>query len=155
MSEVLELPWGRPRIIKAVTTEDENRIKIYTNVSLSSQTVTNLSNANYPGILARRLAPSDSLWKPATTDTLLFKIQSFRYLALQQEGYVYEAQGFLCSKANCTESDSKVIEVGDSLAFNYAGNDGHMFALQSSQDPVTSTKDLTVNAFYWAGIYFP
>lgn len=155
LSEVLNVPWEHPRIIKAVKTKEKDQMRIYTNLSLSNQTIANLTSPDYPGIIARHLASSNDIAGSAATDTLVAKFQTLRFLQRQKDYYVYEAQGFLCLQINCSKSDTKAFAADYALSFNYAGNDGHKYYLQPSDDPITSTTGRTTQSFSWAPIISP
>lgn len=155
LSEVIEVPWGAPRIKAVSLKEEPNNFVLEVNSQLSDATIVNLQNSGpngYYGIVATRLKSYNAATQVSTYDTLLVSVQSLQFMSVDKGTFKYLVVGNLCADATCSAEGISPVSSGDSLAFNYYAADGHKFEMQEAQPPIMNVNLKPVRSFSWGGV---
>lgn len=154
LTEVIDVPWGAPRIKSAKLEETENTFQIEVNSQLSDATLGALpgySSTGYVGMLASRLNHTDANGVKYY-DTLVVNIQSIQPLGQDKGNFKYRVVGYLCNGAVCDANTITPVASGDSLAFNFYAADGHKFEMLEAQPAITNAQNIPVKSFKWGGV---
>lgn len=155
LSEVIEVPWGAPRIKAVSLKEEPNNFVLEVNSELSAETIFNLQGSGpngYYGIVATRLRSFDSTTQKKTFDTLLVSVQSLQFLANDKGIFKYLVVGNLCADAFCSAEGISPVSTGDSLAFNFYAADAHKFEMQEAQAPIMNVNLKPVRSFNFGAV---
>jgi fibro-slime domain-containing protein len=150
LNEVIDVPWGAPKIKTANPLSGGNEFLMDVNNELAPTTLAAMVNSGPTGyfpIVVKKKIVTDTSVTEVMMGLWVKSIERVEVDASEKGIIRYKLDGVLCGELTClNDSLHYRVATGDSIAFNYYANDGHGFEMKETDPPIMNVNGKPVKS---------